>query len=130
MGLANYFPFNLVRCPKFFRNTEMSASVKSFVDSQIKQYKVVGFSKTYCPYCKKAKSALDTFKFKDGAFGWIEIDDRSDCNEIQDYLQQLTGARSVPRVFVDGKFIGGGDDTVAAKNNGTLEKKLSEAGAI
>lgn len=26
-------------------------------------------------------------------------------------LQEITGGRSVPRVFVGGKFIGGGDDT-------------------
>jgi glutaredoxin 3 len=49
-------------------------SVKSFVDSAIAKYKVVGFSKSYCPYCKKAKAALETFKFKEGALGWIEIE--------------------------------------------------------
>lgn len=33
----------------------------------------------------------------------IELQDRPDCNEIQDALEEITGARSVPRVFVDGK---------------------------
>lgn len=68
-------------------------SVKAFVDSAIKQYKVVGFSKSYCPYCKKAREALESFKFNDGAYGWIEIEDRKDCSEIQDYLNELTGGR-------------------------------------
>jgi glutaredoxin 3 len=69
------------------------SNVKSFVDSAIKQYKVVGFSKTYCPYCKKAKDALQSFNYKDGAFQWIEIEERKDCEEIQDYLKELTGGR-------------------------------------
>nr|AFC37789.1 glutaredoxin 1 [Aphelenchoides fragariae] len=103
---------------------------KAFVDSAIKQYKVVGFSKSYCPYCKKAKEALDSYKFKEGAFGWIEIEDRKDMDEIQDYLKELTGARSVPRVFINQKFFGGGDDTKAAHSNGKLEKALQEAQAI
>lgn len=30
---------------------------------------------------------------------------------IQDVLHRLTGGRSVPRVFIQGTFIGGGDDT-------------------
>jgi len=41
----------------------------------------------------------------------VELDERDDGNAIQDYLGQLTGGRSVPRVFVGGKFIGGGDGT-------------------
>ena len=32
-------------------------------------------------------------------------------------MKQLTGARSVPRVFIDGKCIGGGDETMAAHRN-------------
>ena len=45
---------------------------------------------------------------------------------IQDYLKELTGARSVPRVFVNGKFYGGGDDTSAGAANGDLAKKIAE----
>lgn len=33
----------------------------------------------------------------------IEIEDRPDCQELQDTFENLTGARSVPRVFIDGK---------------------------
>jgi glutaredoxin len=43
-----------------------------------------------------------------------QLDQRADGDAIQDALQQITGGRSVPRVFVDGTFIGGGDDTVSA----------------
>jgi glutaredoxin 3 len=67
------------------------SSVKEFVDFNINVHKVVGFSKSYCPYCVTAREALETFKFKDGAFAWIEIEDRKDCDEIMDYLGNLTG---------------------------------------
>jgi glutaredoxin 3 len=50
--------------------------------------------------------------------------------DIQDALYEVTGARSVPRVFVGGKFIGGGDDTAAKAANGELQQLLVAAGAI
>ncbi len=36
----------------------------------------------------------------------------------------------VPRVFIKGKFIGGGQETAALDRQGALEKMLKEAGAI
>ena len=53
-----------------------------------------------------------------------------DCAEIQDYMLQLTGGRTVPRVFIQGQCIGGGNETSSAHKSGQLEKKLREAGAI
>ncbi|KAH7723823.1 glutaredoxin [Aphelenchoides avenae] len=88
------------------------------------------FSKSYCPYCKRAKEALRSFEFHSKAFEVVELDQRQDGDAILDYLAEKTGARTVPRVFIGGRFFGGGDDTVAAKVNGVLENKLFEAGAI
>jgi glutaredoxin 3 len=48
--------------------------------------------------------------------------------DIQDALGELTGARSVPRVFVGGNFIGGGDDTAAKAATGELKQLLTAAG--
>eukprot|EP00195_Chlamydomonas_chlamydogama_P013002 CAMPEP_0202901172 /NCGR_PEP_ID=MMETSP1392-20130828/13764_1 /ASSEMBLY_ACC=CAM_ASM_000868 /TAXON_ID=225041 /ORGANISM="Chlamydomonas chlamydogama, Strain SAG 11-48b" /LENGTH=138 /DNA_ID=CAMNT_0049587689 /DNA_START=47 /DNA_END=463 /DNA_ORIENTATION=+ len=102
---------------------------KQLVDETLKQHKVVVFSKSYCPYCAKAKSALGGLLRSDQFYA-IEIENRADCGEIQDYLQSLTGARSVPRVFIDGKFIGGGDDTARLAQNGELKKLLASAGVL
>ncbi len=41
-----------------------------------------------------------------------QLDQRQDGDSIQDALLEVTGGRSVPRVFIGGAFIGGGDDTV------------------
>jgi glutaredoxin 3 len=42
----------------------------------------------------------------------------------QDVFVDMTGARSVPRVFIDGKFIGGGDDVVKLMKSGELAKMV------
>lgn len=106
-------------------NVEMS--VKQFVDSTIKNNKVVVWSKSYCPYCKKAKHAIFSIVPVDEV-EVVELDLHPMGDEIQDYLKDITGGRSVPRVFINGKFIGGGDDTVAKLKSGELEKLLKEAG--
>lgn len=41
----------------------------------------------------------------------------------------FTGATSVPRVFIGGKFFGGGDDTAAAARSGQLKKLIDAARA-
>ena len=43
---------------------------------------------------------------------------------------QITPGRSVPRVFVGAKFIGGGDDTAALHSKGELQGKLEAVGAL
>ncbi|MEW5311382.1 MAG: hypothetical protein WDW38_003103 [Sanguina aurantia] len=90
---------------------------------------VAVFSKTYCPYCVKAKKALMTVLPADKFFV-LELENRSDEALIQDALLAMTGGRSVPRVFVDGQFIGGGDDTAKMASNGQLKALLERKGAL
>ncbi|XP_033756970.1 glutaredoxin-C4-like [Pecten maximus] len=94
---------------------------KEEIQDTIGKHKVVVYSKSFCPYCSKAKQALNNEKIE---YHVIELDGRSDMDSTQDILCKLTGARSVPRVFVNGKFFGGGDDTVAAVKNGKLKELL------
>lgn len=54
----------------------------------------------------------------------IELDQRKDGGEIQDVLLEITGARTVPRVFIDGKCIGGGTDAKQLYENGQLKALL------
>jgi len=44
---------------------------------------------------------------------------------IQDYLQQKTGQRTVPNIFINQKHIGGCDDLLAAERSGALQKALA-----
>lgn len=70
-----------------------------FVKAQIKGDKVVVFLKPSCPYCVLAKNVLSKYKFKSGHLEWIDISGRSDVGSIQDYLQQITGARTVSNCY-------------------------------
>lgn len=92
-----------------------------FVKDSISKQRVVIFSKTFCPYCTMAKEQFKKLNFD---FLAIEIEDRPDCQEIQDVLNEMTGARSVPRVFIDGEFIGGGTDVKKLYETGELAKML------
>ncbi|KDD74059.1 hypothetical protein H632_c1609p0 [Helicosporidium sp. ATCC 50920] len=105
----------------------MSAS-RSLVDQTIKNNKVVVFSKSYCPYCVKAKKALGKLELKKTEVFVMELDQRKDGDDIQDALLEITGGRSVPRVFIDGEFFGGGDDTEAAVRSGNLQTMLKDKG--
>ncbi|CAH3136760.1 unnamed protein product, partial [Pocillopora meandrina] len=101
---------------------------EEFIKAQVKDNKVVVYSKTRCPFCKKAKDALKAAGLKD--YLLIELDERDDGDEFQDALQKITGGRSVPRVFIGGTFVGGGDDVQVLQNKGQLKPKLENAGAL
>jgi glutaredoxin len=79
---------------------------------------VVLFSKSFCPYCRRAKEAL----IKTGIVPVVvELDERKDGREIQVALMQLTGQRTVPSAWVRGKHIGGSDDVVAGVSSGLFD---------
>jgi glutaredoxin 3 len=80
------------------------------------------------PYCTKAKKILG--KYKINSYKIIEIDNISDGDDYLKILGQMTGEETVPRVFIDGECIGGGDDTERLEKQGALEKKLKEVGAL
>jgi len=42
----------------------------------------------------------------------MELDKTPDGPAIQDIMLSMTGGRSVPRVFINGKFIGGGEKSL------------------
>uniref|UniRef100_A0A915PQG8 Glutaredoxin domain-containing protein n=1 Tax=Setaria digitata TaxID=48799 RepID=A0A915PQG8_9BILA len=107
-----------------------AVNTDTFVTQLVNSTPVVVFSKTYCPYCKNAKRALSAYRIPDSFYRIIELDGRDDCDQIQDILLQKTGTRTVPRVFIGGKCVGGADDTIAAQRDGRLEKMLKEVGAI
>lgn len=68
---------------------------KHFVDGLLESRKVVVLSKTYCPYCTKAKSIIGQYQIKDGELEVVEIERRPDCSSIQAYCKEITGASSV-----------------------------------
>jgi len=103
---------------------------KALAIQLIKDKKVLMVSKKSCPFCVKAKNALANYKLNPEMYEILELEGRSDMSEIQDYMRELTGARSVPRVFIDGQCIGGGDETMALHRSGKLGPMLENIGAL
>ncbi|EDW60913.1 glutaredoxin [Drosophila virilis] len=97
----------------------MDSSQAQFVRQTIADNKVVIFSKTYCPYCSMAK---EQFRKLNVQMTVVELDLRNDADEIQAVLGELTGARTVPRCFINGKFVGGGTDVKRLFEQGILQR--------
>eukprot|EP00899_Mesostigma_viride_P010134 jgi/Mesvir1/19121/Mv12863-RA.1 len=93
------------------------ASVEETVSNFIRVNKIAVFSKSYCPYCKRAKA---TFAKLNVTPAVMELDQLDNGGDIQQELHRRTGVRTVPQVFIDGKFIGGSDDTVRLEQEGKL----------
>ncbi|XP_008407686.1 glutaredoxin-1 [Poecilia reticulata] len=103
---------------------------QQFVKAQIKGDKVVVFLKPSCPYCTMAQDVFSKYQFKPGHLECINISGRSDMNSLQDYFLETTGARSVPRVFIGEKCVGGGSDVEELDKSGKLKGMLESIGAL
>eukprot|EP00878_Enallax_costatus_P031168 GHUV01034060.1.p1 GENE.GHUV01034060.1~~GHUV01034060.1.p1 ORF type:complete len:105 (+),score=24.68 GHUV01034060.1:407-721(+) len=58
----------------------------------------------------------------------IELDVIQGGSDLQLGLQEVTGRRTVPQVFIGGKHVGGCDDTIAAYQSGDLKQLLAGVG--
>nr|XP_020457574.1 glutaredoxin 2 [Monopterus albus] len=114
---------------KYFRSSRMgnftssttrglsNAACAQYVQEEVSQNCVVIFSKTTCPYCTMAKNVFNEI----GAiYKVIELDEHNDGTRLQEVLAQMTGARTVPRVFINGNCIGGSSDTKQLHQQGKL----------
>ncbi|KAG8687397.1 hypothetical protein FRC11_007297 [Ceratobasidium sp. 423] len=60
---------------------------------------VVVFSKTYCPYSKRAKNLLSSLKLEPAPYV-VEVDLRSDSDTVKALLLRLTGHGTFPNILV------------------------------
>ncbi|KAF4516928.1 hypothetical protein B566_EDAN008017 [Ephemera danica] len=101
---------------------DMDGPVAAEVRNLITSDKVVIFSKTYCPYCDMAKKEFNNL---DQKYTVIELNKRDDGDVIQAILGEITGGKTVPRVFIKGQCIGGGSETKSLAASGKLKELLA-----
>jgi glutaredoxin 3 len=89
------------------------------LDAAIQAHKVVVVSKSSCPYCLKALNILRSYNLDD-----IVVLDAEENPKYQTRAFDLTGQRTVPNVFINGKSIGGCDATTALHKSGKLKDLL------
>ena len=84
------------------------------------------FSKTYCPFSKKAKYILlEAYSILPAPYV-VELNEHPDGPALQELLQKTTGRKTVPNVLVSGKSIGGGDETELLWKNGELPARIQQ----
>ncbi|KAM5193288.1 glutaredoxin-1 [Mantella aurantiaca] len=103
---------------------------KSFVDAKLRAGKVTVFEKPSCPFCVRAKTIIKKYKIRSECLEIINIADMDNMSSIQDYLCELSGERTVPRIFIEKECIGGCSDLVPLDSSGELEKRLIGIGAL
>lgn len=104
--------------------TKICEWVKDLINSKT----VLVFSKSYCPYCQRAIAELKKLNLKNMHIEQIENNPQLEI--IQDVLQDITGKRTVPRIFINKEIVGGSDDLLREINEGTLKKRLIAAGEM
>ncbi len=82
--------------------------------------KVVMYRTPYCPYCSMAARLL-----KQLGLGFEEVDVSGDA-ERRRWLLEVSGQRTVPQIFINGRSIGGFDDLSALVRRGALPALLAE----
>ncbi|KAJ7316917.1 hypothetical protein JRQ81_003079 [Phrynocephalus forsythii] len=96
-------------------------TLKLRVRSMIGSHRVMIFSKSYCPFCRKVKDLFHSLAIE---YSVLELDKTDEGPSIQEVLAELTGQRTVPNVFVNGTHVGGCDQTFQAYHSGLLQKLL------
>lgn len=91
----------------------IKTEVKSLVDTN----NIMVFLKSYCPYCKSTKSLLDKYSKN---YKVVELDEIDNGSVMQRALQEMTGQRTVPNVFINKKHIGGNSDLQSLQAKGAL----------
>lgn len=98
-----------------------SEAISAIINSSISEHSVMIFSKSYCPFCTKAKNVFESLNIK---YGSMELDKISDGAEIQSELLSMTGQRTVPSVWINTKHIGGCDDTLKLYSEGKIQEMV------
>jgi glutaredoxin 3 len=78
------------------------------------------YTKSFCPYCWRAKALLDS---KGVRYEEIAVD--GNASERQAMIQRANGRTTVPQVFIAGRHVGGCDDLMALDRDGELDELIA-----
>lgn len=84
--------------------------------------RVVIYTTDYCPFCARAKALL-----RSKGVNFEEIDLFRDPRAREE-VQQRTGRRTVPQIFIDGVSVGGFDEIKQMDEDGELDRMLGIEG--
>ncbi|KAI3332171.1 hypothetical protein HD806DRAFT_185000 [Xylariaceae sp. AK1471] len=104
------------------------SEVEVALEGILKRSPVIIFSKSYCPYSKRAKGVLlDKYTIEPTPYV-VELDEHPLGKQLQALLGEKTGRTTVPNIMINGKSIGGGDDIAELDTRKTLIDKFKSMG--
>jgi len=104
----------------------LSGSPMEQVEHYISTHQVMMFSKTTCPFCTKIKQLFNSLQIKYEVLELDEILPQGDGAAVQAALAEKSGQRTVPNVYINGKHVGGCDDTLKLHTENKLLAMVQE----
>jgi len=104
-------------------NTLCDPSTLSYIEAEISSASIFMVSKVACKACKRAKKLLNELVAETGSTPHVfEVDmlGRKAKKELIKYLSSKTGIKTVPQIWINGRFVGGNDDIQQAHREGRL----------
>lgn len=101
-----------------------SEDITTELQTLLSRSPLVIFSKSYCPYSRKAKKILLDEMDIQPAPTVVELDQHAMGPQLQALLRERTGRGTVPNVMVAGRSLGGGDDVEGMLRDGVLGEKI------
>ncbi|KAG1383063.1 hypothetical protein G6F61_001702 [Rhizopus arrhizus] len=98
-------------------------SQKTWVQALLRKYPAILFSKTYCPYCKRAKQLIAKYS---NSIKIIEVDLEKNSRDIQLALHSISGQYTFPNLFIHSQSFGGFDNLSELDRQGKLSKLFLE----
>ena len=78
------------------------------------------YTKTFCPYCWRAKALLDS---KGVEYREIPVDYGGEIREQM--IDRAKGRTTVPQIFIREHHVGGWDDLMALERDGRLDDLIT-----
>jgi len=108
----------------------VDAAAAGFVTKTVDQESVVMFALEWCEFCWSVRKLFTklgiAYRSVDVDSVEYQTDDRG--GKIRAVLADRTGQKTMPQIYVGGEHIGGCTDLFDAWRNGTLQKRLDDAG--
>jgi len=103
--------------------SNVDPQMNSLLQSKIASTKIFVISKTTCSACIKAKALLNMIVSGTGVIpSFFDVDNypSQHSKAIMRYISTQTGVKTVPQIWINGKFIGGNDDIQRLHQEGQL----------
>ncbi|MCG6902358.1 MAG: glutaredoxin [Rhodobacter sp.] len=108
---------------------EAKPEITALVEKTIAEKPVVMYALEWCEFCWSVRNMFDAAGV---AYETVDLDSvayqgNNLGGDIRVVLRNMTGAPTIPQIFVGGEHIGGATETFDAFNDGSLKLKLKGA---